>query len=288
MAAPSLTLILPAYRSASFIEANVRTVLETLEQRDRLFEAIVVCDGAEDDAAEIARDIQDPRVKVIEYPENQGKGFAICVGIAHASGQLIGWLDADLDINPASIIRAERELESSDVDAVLGSKRHRHSKVQYPVARRVLSVGFQAFARSVLRVNARDTQTGAKVFRREMLDVVTPLLLVKRYAFDLEVLTVGALFGFDRIREMPIELDYKFTGTGINSAAVRHMFVDTLAIAYRARVRHWYVRQYAALQRERGAGTDQPVVPASNLALLRRTLPGDPVIARATKHGIEI
>ena len=62
----------------------------------------------------------------------------------------------------------------------------------------------------------RDTQVGAKVFRREMLDTVAPLLLIKRYAFDLEVLAVGAEFGFDRIEEVPVSIDYRFTGSGIN------------------------------------------------------------------------
>jgi len=97
----------------------------------------------------------------------------------------------------------------------------------------------------------RDTQVGAKLFRREMLDTVVPLLLIKQYAYDLELLAVGAEFGFDRIRETPVRLDYRFSGSGISNAAVRRMFVDTLAIAYRIHLRHWYVRRYAALQRAR-------------------------------------
>ena len=97
----------------------------------------------------------------------------------------------------------------------------------------------------------RDTQVGAKLFRREMLDTVVPLLLIKRYAYDLELLAVGAEFGFDRIEEVPVRLDYRFSGSGITNAAVRRMFMDTLAIAYRIHIRHWYVRRFAALQRQR-------------------------------------
>ena len=59
---------------------------------------------------------------------------------------------------------------------------------------------------SLFRLNVRDTQVGAKVFRREMLSTVTPLLVVKRWAFDLEVLAVGAEFGFDRVVEVPVQL----------------------------------------------------------------------------------
>ena len=80
---------------------------------------------------------------------------------------------------------------------------------------------------------------------------MVPLLLIKRYAYDLELLAVGAEFGFDRIEEIPVKLDYRFGEAG--SAAPRYvrMFVDTLAIAYRIHLRHWYVRRHAALERQR-------------------------------------
>ena len=76
-------------------------------------------------------------------------------------------------------------------------------------------------------------------------------MLVKRYAFDLEILAVGAEFGFDRIEEAPVALDYRFSGTSINWRAVYRMLLDTLAIAYRIHLRHHYVRRFASLQRQR-------------------------------------
>ena len=279
---PLLSLVLPAHRSSAFIARNLGTVLTTLEALGEPFQVIVVVDGSLDETAASARSLDDARVQVIAYSDNRGKGFALCVGIAHARGRLIGWLDADLDVHPAVIVAAVRRLIAEDLDAVVGSKRHPLSEVRYPALRRVLSWGFQMMVRAALRVDVRDTQTGAKVFRREVLETVVPLLLIKRYAFDLEVLAVSSLFGFERVAEVPIRLDYRFTGTGINSEAVRRMFIDTLAIAYRVRIRHWYVRQFAALHRRRlaegGAGLDSiPTVPASNLAVFRALLPRDPV-----------
>ncbi|MGH2870708.1 MAG: hypothetical protein ACRDNK_24460, partial [Solirubrobacteraceae bacterium] len=150
-----------------------------------------------------------------------------------------------------TLVHAVRRFDESEIDAVIGSKRHPDSQVEYPRIRRVYSWGFQVLVRLLFRINVRDTQVGAKVFRRELLETVAPLLLVKRYAFDLEVLAVGAEFGFDRIEEAPIVLSYAFLGTGINRAAVWNMFVDTLAIAYRIHIRHWYVRRFASRQRSR-------------------------------------
>lgn len=272
---------MPAYRGASYVVANVTEIVGTLERMDRPFEVLIVTDGCTE-TANVAATITDPRVRRLHYEPNQGKGYAITYGIAHARGRLIGWLDGDLDIAPSVILRAVEAFDDEQIDAAIGSKRHPASNVDYPWHRRVLSWGFQQLVRVMFRVDVRDTQVGAKVFRREMLNTVSPLLLIKRYAFDLEVLAVGSEFGFDRVREVPIELAYRFTGTGINRQAVKLMFQDTLAIAYRIHLRHWYVRQYAALQRERGdltAESDRldlerefPAAPEATLTGIRESL----------------
>ena len=254
--APHLSLILPVHRGAGYIEEHIRTVLRELERLGRPFELLVVCDG-HDLTTRAAQRVDDERVRVFHYPQNQGKGFAISFGIGQAAGRLIGWLDADLDIHPDAIVAAVGRFDEGPVDAAIGSKRHEVSQVDYPPIRRMYSFGYQLLVRLLFRLDVRDTQVGAKVFRREVLDTVTPLLLIKRYAFDLEVLAVGAQFGFDRVVEVPVRLDYRFSGTGINWGAVRNMFLDTLAIAYRIHLRHWYVRQFAARRREHAEAAEQ-------------------------------
>jgi glycosyltransferase involved in cell wall biosynthesis len=248
---PHLSVVLPVYNGARYIAANLPHILTALERLKHPFEVIVVCDGSTDDSAALARAVGDPRVTVLRYAENQGKGNAVVHGLAHARGRLVGWLDPDLDIGPEAIVMAARRFELEPVDAVVGSKRHPESRVAYPLIRRVYSWGFQLATALLFRINVRDTQVGAKVFRREMIDTIRPLLLVKRYAFDLEVLAVGAEFGFDRVVEIPVALEYRFSGSSINWRAVRRMIQDTLAIAYRIHLRHWYVRRFAALERFR-------------------------------------
>lgn len=244
--------MVPSYNAAPYIAGNIRRILEALEPLAMPFEVLVVCDGGNDGTADAAATVDDPRVRVLSYPDNRGKGFAITHGVANARGRLVGWLDCDLDIDPSAIVDYVRRFDAAgEVDAVVGSKRHPQSAVVYPPLRRVYSWGYQMLTLLLFRVNCRDTQVGAKVFRREMLDTVCPLLLVKSYAFDLEVLAVGAEFGFDRIIEGPVEISERFSGTSINWTAVRMMLQDTLAIAYRIHLRHHYVRRFAALQRQR-------------------------------------
>lgn len=248
---PHLSVVTPVHNGSVYIARNIRRIVAALEALDETFEVIVVCDGSDDATVAEAKAVTDDRVQVLSYAGNQGKGHAIILGSEHARGRLVGWIDSDLDIAPEMLVHAARRLDESEIDAVIGSKRHPESEVGYPRTRRVYSWGFQMLVRVLFRVNVRDTQVGAKVFRRELLDTVLPLLLVKRYAFDVEVLAVGAEFGFDRIEEAPIVLSYSFQGSGIDRAAVWSMFVDTLAIAYRIHVRHWYVRRFASHQRAR-------------------------------------
>lgn len=271
MTRPLLTLVMPIYNGAPFAVENVCEVVRALEDLDERFEVVVVCDGSTDGTADLVRAVEDPRVRVFSYESNHGKGYAICHGVAHAHGRLIGWLDADLDVAPESIVMGALRFAHSEIDAIVGSKRHVDSIVSYPLIRRILSRGFQLMTRLLFRVNVADTQVGAKVFRREMLEIVAPLLLIKRYAFDLELLAVGVEFGFDRIEEMPIQLHYRFSGTHINGRAVWRMFLDTFAIAYRIHIRHWYVRQFSARQRERTYAQElleESAVPARAYATL--------------------
>lgn len=246
-----ISLVLPVHNGAGFIADSLRDVTTYLDGLGRPYEVIAVSDGSTDATVEAAEAFEHPAVRVLHYPHNQGKGFALSLGLAQSRGRLIGWIDADLDIAPDFVGRALRLFQDEEIDAVVGSKRHPDSAVVYPPIRRVYSWGFQTLSRAFFRLDVRDTQVGAKLFRREMLDTVLPLLLIKRYAFDLEVLAVGAAFGFDRVREAPISLEYRFTGTGVDWTAAWRMLIDTLAIAYRIHVRHHYVRRFAVVQRER-------------------------------------
>lgn len=249
---PLLSLILPTHNGAGYIERSLQTVCAALAPLDaRGWEVIVVCDGSTDGTAQVAEQVRHPQVTVLRNDGNQGKGQTILHGASVARGRLIGWLDADLDISPQAILDAVALMDERRLDVALGSKRHPASEVHYPLLRRVYSTGFQLLVRLLFRFNVRDTQVGAKVFRREVLDIAGPLMLVKRYAFDLELLAVAAEFGFDRVGEVPIRLQYQFTGSGINTVEVRRMFVDVLAIGYRIHIRHHYTRRFAALQRQR-------------------------------------
>lgn len=242
---PLLSVVVPVFNQASSIVKNLEVVRERL--RAGLgddFEIVVVSDGSIDETEEeLIAGAPVGAFRVFHYDRNLGKGYAVKLGALEARGRWVGFVDADLDLDPGALAAYVRRAEERDLDFAIGSKRHPASEVAYPRSRIVASWLFQQLVRLLFRLNVRDTQTGLKVFRREVADQVLPLLLVKRYAFDIELLAVARAFGFTRIQEMPIKLDYQFTGSGVRSRAVLRALIDTAAIFYRLRILHYYQRR---------------------------------------------
>ena len=207
----------------------------------------MVSDGSVDGTAErvIERNLAD--VRVLYYDRNLGKGYAVKTGAREARGRWVGYVDADLDLDPAALPGYMDTAEREGLDFAIGSKRHPDSKVVYPRSRVVASWMYQQVVRMLFRLDVRDTQVGLKVFRREVAKEVMPLLLVKRYAFDVELLAVSRAFGYGRVKEMPISLDYRFTGSGVRSMAVLHALIDTAAVFYRLRILGFYRRRQASI-----------------------------------------
>jgi glycosyltransferase involved in cell wall biosynthesis len=229
--------------------ASIVENLEVIRERVRAglgddFEIVVVSDGSIDETEEelVAR-APAGAFRVFHYDRNLGKGYAVKLGALEASGEWIGFVDADLDLDPGVLPAYVRHAQARGLDFAIGSKRHPDSQVAYPHSRVVASWLFQQLVRLLFRLNVRDTQAGIKVFRREVAEQVLPLVLVKRYAFDIELLAVAHTFGFTRVEEMPIRLDYQFTGSGVRSRAVLRALVDTAAIFYRLRILRYYQRR---------------------------------------------
>jgi glycosyltransferase involved in cell wall biosynthesis len=240
---PLLSVVTPVFNGAGFIAENVEIIRSEFAASGVSYELIVVSDGSVDDTAEQALGSGHPEVRVLHYDRNVGKGYAVKLGLLAARGQYVGFIDSDLDLHPAELPAFLEAMERDRLDAAIGSKRHPRSQVDYPAQRRVYSWLYQQLIRVLFDLDVRDTQVGVKLFRRQLVDAVVPHLLVKRYAFDLELLAVANDSGFRRIGEQPVRLDYGFSGTGLDPLAVAQALVDTAAIFYRLRVLQYYRRR---------------------------------------------
>ena len=184
-------------------------------------------------------------MKIIGYDNNKGKGYAVRFGMAESKGDIVGFIDSGMDINPNGLSLLLEHFEWYEADIIVGSKRHPVSKVHYPWQRRILSIGYQMIVWVLFGLRVRDTQVGMKFFRREVLEKVLPRLLVKQFAFDVEMLAVANYLGYSRIFEAPIDIKLGFGGasTITNKRFVRiviAMLLDTLAVFYRLKILNYY------------------------------------------------
>lgn len=258
MAQMDLSVVVPAYREGEHIYENLQRLLSELDQLNLDYEVIVVSDGNTDATVSEARRVVSPRVKVVHYAVNMGKGYALARGVDAAKGGLVTFIDADMELHPREIGTFIHLMREEGCEIVIGSKRHPNSRVSYPPFRRFQSMVYQLLIRVLFDLNVRDTQTGLKLFRREVLLEVVPLLAVKRFAFDLELLVVAHQLGYRRVLEAPIDLQFRFNSTVAPWAAFNILW-ETAAIFYRRYVLRYYMRRQQELAAARESAADAAV-----------------------------
>jgi len=241
-----VSIIMPGYNEGNKIYPN-------LVEADRVFrnmfvdyELLFVNDGSKDNTLEMALKAERScsSVRVINCPVNHGKGHALREGTAAAKGKYIVFMDSDLDLPPSQLPRFFKILFEKDADVVIGSKMHPESVSNYPLARKIVSFGYYVSLLVLFRLNTHDTQTGLKLFKAEVIKPVMKRILVKRFAFDIEVLSIINQRGY-KIAESPVVLDFNRGPKWgrIHLKDIWDIVVDTLAIFYRLYILRYYDRK---------------------------------------------
>ncbi|MCG2796577.1 MAG: glycosyltransferase [Actinomycetia bacterium] len=236
-----LSLIIPAYNEADTVYRTASEAARVLEELGLEHEIILVDDGSDDDTPlEIQRAARDfGSITPVLLPENQGKGNALKRGFQASGKELVCFLDADLDLHPSQVKNLLHWMKDTDADIVIGSKRHPDSQLKYPLIRKFYSTVYYLLIWLLFRLPIKDTQTGIKLFRREVLTRAFPRIVSKKYALDLELMVVAHNMGY-RISEAPINLSFQREYGRIKWFDIRWIIVDTMAIFYRL----YFLRYY--------------------------------------------
>lgn len=235
---------MPAYNEAAVIAPSVKETMTTLDQLGWDYEVVVVDDGSMDGTLAKLEALakEHGRLLIARNRENFGKGRALKKGFRYTTGDYVVFLDCDLDLHPRQVKVLVDIMQQTQADVVIGSKRHPDSRVEYPWHRRIISTAYFFLVKLLFGLPIRDTQTGLKLFRREVLSKVLPRMLVKRYAFDLELLAIAHHLGYS-IAQAPVVLETTRYQHRIGAVDILHTFVDTLAIWYRMYILRWYDRR---------------------------------------------
>jgi glycosyltransferase involved in cell wall biosynthesis len=238
MSSPDLSLVLPAYNEERSIQSSLAILDRVVRNMELRYEIVVVDDGSTDNTREGASGYanRNGHVTVIGYDRNIGKGYAVKNGFAQTHGDLVVFVDSDLEIELGMISAYVKALRCGDI--VIASKSHRESVVEMPLVRRALSYGFNVLVRLLTGIKLRDTQTGLKAMKRSAFKNIFPRLCIKRYAFDVELLTLASLYNL-KVVEMPVKIR---TNALFSVGEVWSMFMDLLRIAFRLKVLRLYQR----------------------------------------------
>ena len=245
-----LSVVLPVYNLGSSIAENLESVAACLDAGGFRYELVPVDDGSADASAEAIRAYADSftsrhaaraACRPVLIAKNAGKGNALKAGFRASTGGYVLLLDGDLDIAPRMLPKFFDSMARNKSDIVIGSKRHPESSVQYPWHRRLASAIYFGLVRLVVGLPVTDTQTGMKLFRRQVLGDALDRMLVKTYAFDLELLSIAYGRGA-KVSEAPVEIRFGEKFGALKPRTVREMMHDTLAIFYRLRILNYYAK----------------------------------------------
>ncbi len=197
--APRLSVIIPAYNEAERLPGYLSEVRGGLEQMDIDAEILVVDDGSQDDTAMYVESItqQDPRVRLLVQPHNQGKGRAVQRGMLEARGHYLLFTDAD---GATPFREVQQLLAAADAghEIAIGSRRTRSADAtrERTGVRALMGQMFYSFVNFFAVPGINDTQCGFKLFRRDCAQAVFANLNEAGWAFDVEVLYRAQLTGY--------------------------------------------------------------------------------------------
>ena len=221
-----LSVVMPVYNEGAIIRANLRRTAEVFRTHGA-FEIIATNDGSADNSsAELqAAVVEIPELRVLDLP-HRGKGEALRQGTRAAKGEWVIFLDSDLDLPPEQVELFLILQKTHNADAVIGSKMHPDSNVDYPLIRRIYSRGYYLLVKLLFGLPVRDTQTGLKLVRREILAKAVEKTRVEGFAFDLELL-VHLVEAGAKMAEAPVVVNHQIKYGGVGLSAVWEIWVET-------------------------------------------------------------
>ena len=205
----NLAVIIPAHNEEKRIDNTLNSYFlyfNSLVKTKKLdnFRIIVVVNACTDKTIDIVKKYQKNKLDILEFVKG-GKGFAVIEGFKHALKRdytHIGFVDADMATTPMEYYRLFSEIKR--YDGVIASRYLSGANLtpRNTLLRIIASRVYNSFIRAILLISYRDTQCGAKIFKKEAVARILNKIGMTSWAFDIEMLYLLNKYGF-RIKEEP-------------------------------------------------------------------------------------
>jgi glycosyltransferase involved in cell wall biosynthesis len=191
----TVSITIPAYNEEKRIGKTLEEYAKFFRDKKiakeiKNFEILVVINNTKDKTEEVVKKYQKKYEEIIylNFLEG-GKGFAIIEGFKNAlkrKNDLIGFVDADLATQPEKYYELIQNIK--EADGAIASRWKKGAKNNYGLKRKIFSRGFNLATRLILFLPYRDTQCGAKIFKRKAIKSIIDNLGTTRWAFDIDLL----------------------------------------------------------------------------------------------------
>lgn len=199
-------MVVPAYNEEIRLKSTLPHLWRSLNRRFATFEVIVVDDGSSDDTVQVVSRFADDyhNIRLVSYPQNRGKGFAVKTGVLASSGQYILFSDADLS-TPIREVRKLLQALQEGYDIAIGSRACRAAKIlkRQPLYRVCMGKTYNKFVQLLTFSGISDTQCGFKCFKRSAALEIFGSCRIDGFSFDVEALFVAQRQGL-RIKEIGV------------------------------------------------------------------------------------
>jgi len=237
---PYLSVIIPSYKESTRIGKNLLEIEKYLSAKNYTYEVIVITDGSPDNTPDVARSFRDKvkNLRVIQNPDNHGKGYVVRQGLLEAKGDLRLFLDADGSTSITHLDSFIPEFEKGS-DVVIGSRDVEGSFIQIhqPKYREIMGDMGNWAIRIVLGLwSYPDTQCGFKMLNAKASEAVASRMVVDRFGFDFELIILAKKMGF-KIKQMPVRwLNEEGSSVGLTGP---NGFIQVLIDLFKTRLRLW-------------------------------------------------
>lgn len=205
-----VAIVMPAHNEEARIEKTLMDYFSyfgNLKQEEKIdYEIIVVLNACSDDTRAVVEEFSCPELIILEF-EQGGKGFAVLEGFKDAltrDNDLIGFVDADNATPPNAFYGLVRNIKN--FDGIIANRWDKRSSLEPPRALffTIRSIIFNFVVRSLFLFPYKDTQCGAKLFTRQLVEKVYLHLGSSEWSFDVDLLFYTEYFGF-KIKSIPTE-----------------------------------------------------------------------------------
>ena len=174
-----LSIVIPAYNEEESITETIDQIEEAFSQVSIDHEILIVNDNSKDNTAQVLEElsIKYPAVKYVTNLGPNGFGYAVRYGLERYSGDCVAVMMADLSDSPYDLIRYYTTMLEGNYDCVFGSRFMKGGKVvDYPFVKKVINRIANLIIRVVMRIKYNDTTNAFKLYKREVIEGVKPIL----------------------------------------------------------------------------------------------------------------